>query len=131
MGAAAPLAPPFDRAGAARAGVLSLLLFVAACASTQSVVPPVTPGPGPVSPPTPVEGMSLTALPGWAEEDHLAAFSAYVAGCIRARGGAAETVCARARDLAARRVTPSDARASSRRTSSPARPVPMTAAPVC
>ena len=106
-----PPALSFDRLGAARAGALSLLLFAAACASTPPVVPPVSPGPGPVSPPTPVDGMSLTALPGWAEEDHLAAFNAYVAGCVRARGGAAETVCARARDLAARRASPSDARA--------------------
>lgn len=109
--AAAPPALPFDRSGAARAGALALLLFAAACASTPPVVPPTTPGPGPVSPPTQVEGMSLTALPGWAEEDHLAAFNAYVAGCVRARGGAAEAVCARGRDLAARRASPSDARA--------------------
>ncbi|HUH11403.1 MAG TPA: MltA domain-containing protein, partial [Brevundimonas sp.] len=114
--AAQPPALPFVRSGAARLGVnrlgvLSLLLFAAACASTPPVVPPVTPGPGPVSPSTPVEGLSLTALPGWAEEDHLAAFNAYVAGCVRARGGAAEAVCARARDLAARRASPSDARA--------------------
>jgi membrane-bound lytic murein transglycosylase A len=116
---AAPLALSFDRAGAARFGVtrigaLSLLLFAGACASTPPVVPPTTPtapGPGPVVPPASVEGMSLTALPGWAEEDHLAAFGAYVAGCVRARGAAAKAVCARARDLAARRLSPSDARA--------------------
>ena len=58
-----------------------------------------------------MEGLSLTALPGWGEENHLAAFGAYVAGCVRARGAAAEAVCARARDLAARRPSPSDARA--------------------
>lgn len=117
--AAVPLALPLDRAGAARFGVkrigaLSLLLFAAACASTPPVVGPTLPGPGPgpgpTTPPAPVEGMSLTALPGWAEEDHLAGFRAYVAGCVRARGAAAEAVCARARDLAARRLSPSDAR---------------------
>jgi len=104
---------PFDRSGAARLGGLSLLLLAAACASTPTAPPPTIPegpGPGPVAPPS-VEGMSLTALPGWAEEDHLAAFRAYVAGCVRARGAAAEAVCARARDLAARRLSPSDARA--------------------
>ena len=120
MGAAvAPLALPFDRAVAARfgvkrIGVLSLLLFAAACATTPPVVPPTTPtgpGPGPVIPPPSVGGMSLTALPGWAEEDHLAGFRAYVAGCVRARGAAAEAVCARARDLSSRRPSPSDARA--------------------
>ena len=110
---AAPPALPFARSGAARLGALSLLLFAAACASTPPVVPPTSPapGPGPITLPTAVEGLSLTALPGWAEEDHLAAFNAYVAGCVRARGGAAEVVCARARDLAARRASPSDARA--------------------
>ena len=85
------------RGGAAKLGALSLLLFAAACASTPPVVPPATPGPGPVSPPTPVEGMSLTALPGWAEEDHLAAFNAYVAGCVRARGETASAAPPRAR----------------------------------
>ncbi|MGH7019616.1 MAG: MltA domain-containing protein [Brevundimonas sp.] len=117
---AAPPALSFDRAsaarfGATRIGALSLLLFAAACASTPPVVPPGSPGPGPgpgpVVPPTLAEGMSLTALPGWTEEDHLAAFRAYVAGCARARGAVAEAVCARARDLASRRLSPSDARA--------------------
>lgn len=116
--APSPVAP-LDRAGVVRLGLVSLLLLVAACASTPPVVSPVSPGPhpgpgsgpGPVSPPASVEGLSLTALPGWAEEDHLAALRAYVAGCARARGAAAEAVCARARDLAARRPSPSDARA--------------------
>ena len=95
---AAPPALPFARSGAARLGALSLLLFAAACASTPPVAPPTrpAPGPGPITPPASVEGLSLTALPGWAEEDHLAAFNAYVAGCVRARGGAAEAVCAAA-----------------------------------
>ncbi len=103
------------RRDATKLGALSLLLFAAACASTSPVAPPTgpgpAPGPGPITPQPPLEGMSLTALPGWAEEDHLAAFHAYVAGCVRARGGAAEAVCARARDLNARRLSPSDARA--------------------
>ncbi|WP_312781672.1 MltA domain-containing protein [Brevundimonas sp.] len=103
------------RRGATKLGALSLMLFAAACASTSPVAPPTgpgpAPGPGPITPQPPLEGMSLTALPGWAEEDHLAAFNAYVAGCVRARGRAAEAVCARARDLNARRLSPSDARA--------------------
>ena len=57
-----------------------------------------------------VEGMSLSALPGWAEEDHLAAFRAYVAGCGPAKG-AADALCERARARAGQRLTPSDARA--------------------
>ncbi|MGO4408484.1 MULTISPECIES: MltA domain-containing protein [unclassified Brevundimonas] len=103
---------PFSRSGAARAGVLSLLLFAAACASTPAVTPrPPSTRPGPVPPPSSVEGMSLGALPGWAEEDHLAAFRAYVAGCGRLRDSAAAAVCDRARNLASRRLSPSDARA--------------------
>jgi len=109
-----PSASTSARSGAARVGVLSFLMFVAACASAPPVVSPVSPdpdpGPGPVSPPTAGEGLSLAALPGWAQEDHLAAFRAYVAGCGRARGAAAAAVCARARDLADRRLSPSDAR---------------------
>jgi membrane-bound lytic murein transglycosylase A len=111
-----PSVPPFTRSDAARAGVLSLLLFAAACASTPPVAPstptaPQGPGPGPVAPSTRVDAMSLSALPGWAEEDHLAAFRAYVAGCLRAREAAAVTVCERARTLASERLSPSGARA--------------------
>ena len=54
--------------------------------------------------------MSLSALPGWAEEDHLAAFRAYVAGCVAAREAAAVTVCERARTLASESLSPSGAR---------------------
>lgn len=115
-GAAPSSRPALTRSSAARGGLLSLLLLVTACASTPPAVGPVppgpaSPGPGPTSPPPSIDGLSVTALPGWAEEDHLAAFNAYVAGCVRARAEAAEVVCARARDLAARRFTPSDARA--------------------
>lgn len=108
---------PLGTAGAARLAGLSLLLFAAACASTPK--PPVTPGPGPapgpgpiapppVSPP-PAGAVSLSALPGWAEEDHLAALTAYAAGCGPSRISA--QTCREARDLLARRPSPSDARA--------------------
>jgi membrane-bound lytic murein transglycosylase A len=105
--------PGVTRSGLTKLGVLSLLLFAAACASTPRVTPPgpTGPGPGPVSPPTPVEGLSLSALPGWAEEDHLAAFRAYVAGCAPARRGGADAVCLRARALSSSRLSPSEARA--------------------
>ena len=105
--------PGVTRPGLTKLGVLSLLLFAAACASTPRVTPPgpTGPGPGPVSPPTPVEGLSLSALPGWAEEDHLAAFRAYVAGCAPARRGGADAVCLRARALSSSRLSPSEARA--------------------
>lgn len=111
---------PLDTAGAARRlaslGALSLLSLVAACASAPRapsapgpIVPPViSPPPGPVSP-LPADGVSLAALPGWAEEDHLAALGAYAAGCGPSR--LAVETCREARDLIARRPSPSDARA--------------------
>lgn len=110
--AALPPVPQWGRSGVMKLGALSLLLLAAACASTPRVtpLPPVGPGPGPISPPTSVGGMSLSALPGWAEEDHLAAFRAYVAGCAPARRGGADAVCLRARALTAR-LSPSEARA--------------------
>ena len=104
--------PGATRRGVSKFGALSLLLLAAACASTPPGAPPVPAGPGsgPVSPPASTAGMSLAALPGWAEEDHLAAFRAYVAGCGPARRGGADAVCLRARALASPRLSPSEAR---------------------
>ncbi|HBY42846.1 MAG TPA: murein transglycosylase, partial [Brevundimonas sp.] len=84
-GAARLLTAPLGRLGGL-SGVLALTLLAAARASTPRPVPP-TPGPvplpPPVSPPVPPAAgdLSLAALPGWAEEDHLAALRAYAAGC--------------------------------------------------
>lgn len=114
-GAARLLTAPLGRLGGL-SGVLALSLLAAACASTPRPVP--TPGPGPaptlpppVSPPVspPAVGeLSLAALPGWSEEDHLAALRAYAAGCSPSR--IAVETCRDARALAAR-ANPSDARA--------------------
>lgn len=114
-GAARLLTAPLGRLGGL-SGVLALSLLAAACASTPRPVP--TPGPGPaptvpppVSPPVspPAVGeLSLAALPGWSEEDHLAALRAYAAGCGPSR--IAVGTCRDARALAAR-ANPSDARA--------------------
>ena len=114
-GAARLLTAPLGRLGGL-SGVLALSLLAAACASTPRPVP--TPGPGPaptvpppVSPPVspPAVGeLSLAALPGWSEEDHLAALRAYAAGCGPSR--IAVETCRDARTLAAR-ANPSDARA--------------------
>lgn len=114
-GAARLLTAPLERLGGL-SGVLALSLLAAACASTPRPVP--TPGPGPaptvpppVSPPVspPAVGeLSLAALPGWSEEDHLAALRAYAAGCGPSR--IAVETCRDARALAAR-ANPSDARA--------------------
>lgn len=111
-GAARLLTAPLERLGGL-SGVLGLTLLAAACASTPRPVPP-TPGPVPLPPPVsppvpPVAGdLNLAALPGWAEEDHLAALRAYAAGCGPSR--IAVETCRDARALASR-ANPSDARA--------------------
>jgi membrane-bound lytic murein transglycosylase A len=74
-------------------------------------------GPGAPSPtstpsgPAPAGAISPAVLPGWGEEDHLAGFQAYVAGCGVTREAAARRVCLNGRDLARGRLTQSDARA--------------------
>jgi len=102
----------------AAGGLALIALTVAACTTTPAPSPigplpstpvPSTPSPGP-SRPTPT-GSSPAALPGWSNEDHLAAFEAYVSGCGVSREPATRTVCDRARGLSVLRVTPSDARA--------------------
>lgn len=96
-------------------------MSLAACVTRPAPLPTPSPAPGPAqpsrsgpspfpdAPPTPV-GASPAALPGWSEEDHLAAFQAYVAGCGAARDPAARSTCGQARTMAGRRISPSDAR---------------------
>jgi membrane-bound lytic murein transglycosylase A len=96
-------------------------MSLAACVTRPAPFPTPFPAPGlaqpprsgpspfPDAPPTPV-GASPAALPGWSEEDHLAAFQAYVAGCGAARDPAARLTCGQARTMAGRRISPSDAR---------------------
>src|SRR5690606_21070769 len=113
--AARLLTAPLGRLGGL-SGVLALSLLPPAAAWPPGPVP--TPGPGPaptlpppVSPPVspPAVGeLSLAALPGWSEEDHLAALRAYAAGCGPSR--IAVGTCRDASALAAR-ANPSDARA--------------------
>lgn len=56
--------------------------------------------------------MPVSQLPGWSEENHLAAFEAYRTGCRVDRSEPGRAACAAAGDLAGRgRVSPSDARA--------------------
>ncbi len=103
------------------AGLMAVLMLVAACASAPSAPPtprPVPSGPSPSEPapaprPTsPMAGISPTSLTGWDSEDHLAAFDAWVDGCRAARDEAARGQCARAMSIrqTSRPVTPSMAR---------------------
>ncbi|MBU1347178.1 MAG: MltA domain-containing protein [Alphaproteobacteria bacterium] len=90
------------------------LLLLAGCA-TSTVEAPTRPPPPPASPP-PVQTSSLPwpqSLPGWADEDHLAAFHAYAETCRVARDVASTRQCERAQEIKrlSRPVTPSAARA--------------------
>jgi membrane-bound lytic murein transglycosylase A len=110
----------------ATAVLVGLTLTLAACASTPVArpVPPEPapsvpaptpdPAPAPVSAPAPApEGLSPATLPGWNDEDHLAAFEAWAVGCTVARDAASRTQCDRAMLIrqTSRPVTPSMARA--------------------
>jgi membrane-bound lytic murein transglycosylase A len=108
------------RRSTAAVATLVAVLALSACATTPAgapaptgtVPPPAVPVEPPPRPDTPVAvtGLSLTTLPGWDHEDHLAAFNAWRTGCGVAREPAAADLCARARALAAGSVSPSDAR---------------------
>lgn len=101
---------------------LTAALAVAAC-STGPMTPtdatgpqtgpvPYTPSPNPTPLPAPSDALSPAVLPGWSQEDHLAAFRAYVDGCGAARDEAARRVCGRAKAMATTMtITPSQARA--------------------
>jgi membrane-bound lytic murein transglycosylase A len=106
----------------ATAVLFGLALTLAACATTP-VPPPVQTDPGPSVPaPSPVPapapapptgGQSPATLPGWNDEDHLAAFEAWAVGCTVARDAASRTQCNRAMQIkqTSKPVTPSMARA--------------------
>ena len=107
-------------AGAALLRGLCLGLALAAVACTTAPGP-VAPGPvplppsGPAAPPSPEpapDGLSPAALPGWDNEDHLAAFDAWADSCAVAREAAARVQCDRALQLrrTSKPVTPSMAR---------------------
>ena len=82
-------------------------MSVAACATPIAVPPPFqptprpepTPSPGPERPraPEPPRRIELSALPGWAAEDHDAAFAAWRETCGVARDAGFAVLCARAR----------------------------------
>lgn len=81
-------------------------LLLSACASTTSMAPPVAAGAASPSvtnttpPPStsPATTVSFASLPGWAEEDHVAALDAFRAGCGVAKDPAMARVCGLARN---------------------------------
>ncbi|MDP1914449.1 MltA domain-containing protein [Brevundimonas sp.] len=108
------------RGCSAKAALVGLALTLAACATTP-IAPPVPPEIGteaPALPPPPgpapaLEGQSPATLPGWNDEDHLAAFEAWADSCRVARDAASRTQCDRAMHIkqTSKPVTPSAARA--------------------
>ena len=87
-------------------------LALSACATQQPRVPnpwelpqPPKPRPKPPTPPVieqppqpiPPVTLELSALPGWAQEDHAGAYAAYLATCHVARDPSYAAVCAKAR----------------------------------
>ena len=103
-----------------RAGVTSrlvlaaTLLILAGCATATVETPasPVRPSP-PAAPPAQVSSLpDPRTLPGWADEDHLAAFQVYAETCRVARDAASMRQCERAQEIRrlSRPVTPSAAR---------------------
>lgn len=81
-------------------------LSVAACATSTEHGPPppgfpapAQPQPPRLPPPEPPRRIELSALPGWATEDHDAAFEAWRANCIAVRDKAVADLCWRARSV--------------------------------
>lgn len=82
-------------------GLAALLL--SACASTTTTAPPIATSPtvsppattAPPAPPStlPPTAIAFSSLVGWAEEDHVAALSAFRAGCGVAKDAAMARVC--------------------------------------
>ncbi|WP_439476411.1 MltA domain-containing protein [Brevundimonas sp.] len=104
----------------ATAALVGLFLTLAACATTPTALPapPETGTEAPAQAPSPsrapaTEGQSPATLPGWNDEDHLAAFDAWADGCRVARDAASRTHCDRAMHIrqTSKPVTPSAARA--------------------
>ena len=109
---------------AARAAALALALMLAACGGAGRPVLPLpevpaapapSPKPTPGEPASPVapDALSPAVLPGWADEDHLAAFNAWTDGCRVAREARTRVQCERAMQIrrTSKPVTPSMARA--------------------
>ena len=87
----------------ARGRIVAVVLtaLLAACATSPKPAPARPPAP--VPPPRPVvETVPVSALPGWDQENHLAALDAYARGCGVGREGRAACDAAKAMMAAAR-----------------------------
>ena len=82
-------------------GALSLALLLAACVSPRGPAAFAPPGlpPSPPTAPAPAAPrvLPLSALPGWAQDDHAAAFAAFRATCQVSRDPSIAAVCRQAR----------------------------------
>jgi membrane-bound lytic murein transglycosylase A len=80
---------------------LALAGWLCACATTPMRGPVPIPGPSAVAtpPPSAAARLSFSDLPGWDQEDHVAALLAFEAGCGVSRDPALLTLCGRARAL--------------------------------
>ncbi|AQR60457.1 murein transglycosylase [Brevundimonas sp. LM2] len=101
--------------GAARLAWVCALLGASACSTGPAPRPPL---PTPISHPVPSQPAPSglpgpQSLPGWADEDHLAAFQAYADACRVAREAVASARCEQAQQIrrTSKPVTPSAARA--------------------
>ncbi|MFN3512461.1 MAG: MltA domain-containing protein [Phenylobacterium sp.] len=84
--------------------IVAALLTLAACATRTAPEPGPLPSPSPAPAPVPAQpetpparAESFAELPGWAEDDHAAAFEAFRTTCGVARDPALSEVCRRAR----------------------------------
>jgi membrane-bound lytic murein transglycosylase A len=81
-------------------------LTLAACATTPpgprpESAPSAPPSPAPAQPQQAAPSLPLSALPGWGDDDHVAALAAFRQTCGAAKDAASAAVCRRARAAAA------------------------------
>jgi membrane-bound lytic murein transglycosylase A len=97
------------RTARVRFAAVALTALLAAC-TTSPKPAPARPHPA-VAPPRPVvQTVPVAALPGWDQENHLAALDAYARGCGVGREDRGVCTFAQAMMAAARYPTPSEAR---------------------
>jgi membrane-bound lytic murein transglycosylase A len=88
-------------------GAALAALILSACATPKYAPPQQLPPPSPYPPaerpgppqPAPERTLSLATLPGWRDDDHAAAFGAFLEGCGASRDPAMALVCRNARAM--------------------------------